>query len=258
MEKRILLILAVCSAFFAVAPVCAATCADWKGTWTFTYSDNKTDTVVIDSACTEVSCYPDLDAKSFLACWATGKKQSDNQSVQIIMAITAPEIYQYFEEDNVANFNSEDPIPVCDTIKTPQDFNGCSFTATQETLQVLKSGVKSGCSASSTTTSLLSGTTTTTVPASATTTMPVTTTAPATTTTRLCPAQKVLGDDSPDLENLREFRDSTLAKSTVGRRIMDIYYNNADSINDAFDSSPALKETARKVLEMIAPMVGNN
>jgi hypothetical protein len=73
-----------------------------------------------------------------------------------------------------------------------------------------------------------------------------------------CPATKVLGSDNPQLENLRFFRDSKLSKSYIGRRIIGIYYNNADSINVALESSPALRAVARRVLEVIAPMVGKN
>jgi hypothetical protein len=41
----------------------------------------------------------------------------------------------------------------------------------------------------------------------------------------------------------------------MGRRIIEIYYNNADNINAALDSSPELKAFARSVLEVIATMV---
>lgn len=71
-----------------------------------------------------------------------------------------------------------------------------------------------------------------------------------------CPSMRVLGSDNPKLENLRTFRDSTLAQSAVGRKVIEIYYNNADSINKALDRSPALRATARRILEVIAPMVG--
>jgi hypothetical protein len=98
-----------------------------------------------------------------------------------------------------------------------------------------------------TTTTVSSGSTTTTSVAAATTT---------TTTTGICPAKKALGENNPKLENLRDFRDSRLAQSAVGRRIINIYYNNADSINAALERSPALKAAARRVLEAIAPMVG--
>jgi hypothetical protein len=71
-----------------------------------------------------------------------------------------------------------------------------------------------------------------------------------------CPFVNLLGNDNPNLANLRSFRDKTLAKNAIGRKIISIYYNNAGSINTALDRSPALRSLARKVLEVIAPMVG--
>ena len=79
-----------------------------------------------------------------------------------------------------------------------------------------------------------------------------------TTTTTPCPAQKVLGEDNPALDNLRDFRDGKLAQNAIGRKVIQIYYNNADSINDALERNPALRAAARRVLEMISPMVGEN
>jgi hypothetical protein len=121
---------------------------------------------------------------------------------------------------------------------------------------------------STTTTTVSSGGTTTTSIGAATTTIPVTTTvlattttapvATTTTTTTGCPAKKALGENNPKLENLRDFRDSKLAQSAVGRRIINIYYNNAGSINAALERSPALRAVTRRVLEVIAPMVGKN
>ena len=107
----------------------------------------------------------------------------------------------------------------------------------------------------------LNPTTTTTI-VTTTTTQPTSTTtsiAPTTTTTTIsgpCPARQLLGADNPKLENLRDFRDSKLAHSALGRRIIDMYYNNAGSINAVLHRSPALQAAARRVLEAIAPMVG--
>ena len=77
-----------------------------------------------------------------------------------------------------------------------------------------------------------------------------------TTINKKCPVKKVLGADNPKLENLRDFRDSSLAQSAIGRKAIQIYYNNADTINAALDRSPALLSATRRVLEVIAPMVG--
>jgi hypothetical protein len=72
----------------------------------------------------------------------------------------------------------------------------------------------------------------------------------------ICPLLSLLGEGNPEIENLRNFRDSTLAQSAVGRKIIQIYYNNADSITAALDKSPALRAVTRRVLETIAPMLG--
>jgi hypothetical protein len=88
----------------------------------------------------------------------------------------------------------------------------------------------------------------------------LTTLATTTTTTipgNLCPATRVLGADTPELENLRNFRDSSLAKSALGRKVIEIYYTNAGSINAALERSPELQAVARRVLAVIAPMLGN-
>jgi len=72
-----------------------------------------------------------------------------------------------------------------------------------------------------------------------------------------CPVRHRLGDGSPELENLRAFRDGSLAQSALGRKAIQIYYTNAGSINAALESSPALRAVAGKVLEAIAPLVGS-
>jgi hypothetical protein len=99
-----------------------------------------------------------------------------------------------------------------------------------------------------TTTSAGPGTTTTTSISSGTTT---TTAQPGP-----CPAEKILGEGSPNLAPLQAYRDNKLANSTIGRKVILIYYNNADLINDAIERNPALREAARRVLEVIAPVVG--
>ena len=70
-----------------------------------------------------------------------------------------------------------------------------------------------------------------------------------------CPAKTVLGEDNQKLENLRAFRDSNLAKSAIGRKVIAIYYTNAGSINAAMNHSPALRGLTRRVLETIAPLL---
>jgi hypothetical protein len=84
----------------------------------------------------------------------------------------------------------------------------------------------------------------------------ITTSSTTTTTGGGCPAARVLGEGNPRLEYLRDFRDSQLAKTAVGRRIIQIYYGHADAINEALDRSPALRQTATRVLEAVSPILG--
>jgi hypothetical protein len=76
-----------------------------------------------------------------------------------------------------------------------------------------------------------------------------------TTTTIGCPATQVLGADNPNLERFRHFRDSTLAGSLWGMKLIQIYYDNAGGINAALERSPELRAYARRLLEAIAPMM---
>ena len=72
-----------------------------------------------------------------------------------------------------------------------------------------------------------------------------------------CPAEYVLGQDHPDLQQLRALRDDVLSRSVVGRRIIQMYYNNSDSINAAIQRSPALRMAARSFFEAAAMLLAN-
>jgi hypothetical protein len=86
-----------------------------------------------------------------------------------------------------------------------------------------------------------------------------TTTVPSHTTTTsipvpsvVCPAETVLGLDNPDLDSLRALRDGPLARSAAGQKLIQMYYDNAESINAALERSPAMHSMARKFFEAIA------
>ncbi len=72
--------------------------------------------------------------------------------------------------------------------------------------------------------------------------------------TSTCPAAKVLGDADPRLATLRQFRDKVLAKSAFGKRIINIYYNNADAINASLEKNPMLKAFSYKALQSFIPV----
>ena len=69
-----------------------------------------------------------------------------------------------------------------------------------------------------------------------------------------CPARYVLGEGHPALERLRFWRDGPLARSAAGRCIAGMYYRHADAITEAIERHPALRETARKLLESAAAL----
>lgn len=83
---------------------------------------------------------------------------------------------------------------------------------------------------------------------------------PSSTTTTVaagpCPAEQMLGQDNQKLEQLRAFRDSRLARSGVGRRLIRMYYDNTESINAALGRSPTLRTAARYLLEAVAACAG--
>lgn len=74
----------------------------------------------------------------------------------------------------------------------------------------------------------------------------------------ICPFALIYGKDNPKLDNLRAFRDDKLAKSAIGRRIIHIYYNNADNINAAIERNPTLRAAVKWALDILEPMVRKN
>ena len=233
--------LAVCAVVLSAGTAGATTitdaCADWEGTWVFTYVGAKTEMITITDICSKdtpssptPACMPGGAVKDAWMCVARGKKQSDNQTVQIRQISMDTTVYGYYEATDAEILAGGSGTPY-DKISA-DSFLMCSFTtvAGEATDYGLQSGLKNNCTATTTTT----------------------------TVSGPCPAQKVLGEDNPDLDNLRAFRDGPLAQSAVGRKITQIYYNNAYSINAALERSPALKAVTRKALEVIAPMMGKN
>jgi hypothetical protein len=158
----------------------------------------------------------------------------------------------------------------CDTGAFETDTTSISTTTTTEptsttSISTTTTAESTTTMAASSTTSLpvtttLAPATTTSVGASTTTTAPATTTTAETATTTTttaqagpCPATQVLGEGNPRLDGMRTFRDSSLAQSALGRKLISTYYRNAGSITAALEKSPALRALARRVLEIIAP-----
>lgn len=235
MKKKALVLLAVGALVFSAVPVYAqtGTCADWEGTWTFTYTGNITDTVTITDICSKPTvstltpeCMPEGPMLDAWMCVAKGTRLSNSQEIQIRQIAHDTTVFNYYE--------GTDPEILEGGATEPNDkisaagFSKCAFTA-DEVNYGLASGQKDNCTETTTTTTTPSGP---------------------------CPAQKVLGDDSPDLDSLRALRDGPLAKSAVGRGITRIYYSHADAINAALDRSPVLQALARKMFRAIVLLEG--
>ena len=70
-----------------------------------------------------------------------------------------------------------------------------------------------------------------------------------------CAAESALGPDDPRLDTLRTYRDEVLAKSANGKKLISLYYRSSEDIAKLFEKNPALKQSARELLEAILPAV---
>jgi hypothetical protein len=73
-----------------------------------------------------------------------------------------------------------------------------------------------------------------------------------------CVAEYLLGVEDPRLDTLRGFRDDVLAKSTVGNKLIGLYYSNSDAAIVLLDKNPQIKESATAVLESLSVNISSN
>jgi len=69
-----------------------------------------------------------------------------------------------------------------------------------------------------------------------------------------CPAVYLLGAEDRGIATLRQFRDTVMAKSSAGAKLIDLYYSNGKRITAFLDRNPSIKYSARKVLELCIPV----
>ena len=97
-----------------------------------------------------------------------------------------------------------------------------------------------------TTTTTVKDTTTTT------TTTPTTTTSTPGTT---CPTEELYGNDAPETQLLRDFRDTVLSATPEGQQLINLYYTWSPSLVQAMREDETfkgqLKETVDKILKVI-------
>jgi len=69
----------------------------------------------------------------------------------------------------------------------------------------------------------------------------------------VCPAAKLLGEDNPQLDTIRQFRDKVLEKNPLGRKLIDLYYKNGDIVISILDRHPMIQKSTRNLLESLVP-----
>ena len=70
-----------------------------------------------------------------------------------------------------------------------------------------------------------------------------------------CPVLSLFGADDARAATLREFRDTVMAKSAAGEKLIDLYYSNGKRVVAFFDRNPWTKYPTRKLLELSVPVV---
>jgi len=70
-----------------------------------------------------------------------------------------------------------------------------------------------------------------------------------------CPVVYLLGADDTRVGTLRQFRDTVLAKSAVGKELIAQYYDNGKKITAFLEQKPVIKDSAKKVLGLFMPAV---
>jgi pimeloyl-ACP methyl ester carboxylesterase len=70
-----------------------------------------------------------------------------------------------------------------------------------------------------------------------------------------CPVLSLFGTDDARAATLREFRDTVMAKSAAGEKLIDLYYSNGKRVVAFFDRNPWIKYPSRKLLELSVPVV---
>jgi Leucine-rich repeat (LRR) protein len=68
-----------------------------------------------------------------------------------------------------------------------------------------------------------------------------------------CLIVNILDDDDPRIETIRRFRDEVLSNNAVGRKLIEVYYNNEERMMGILENHPSTKKVAKKVLEALIP-----
>ena len=71
-----------------------------------------------------------------------------------------------------------------------------------------------------------------------------------------CIAKRMLGKHDEDLKTLRLFRDRVLAKSSLGKKLINLYYAYGDQLGEFCGRYPAAGSAAKYLLKACVPVIG--
>ncbi|MCX5895990.1 MAG: alpha/beta fold hydrolase [Proteobacteria bacterium] len=71
-----------------------------------------------------------------------------------------------------------------------------------------------------------------------------------------CPVVYLLGEGNRQVDTLREFRDTVLARTAAGKQVIGMYYKNGAGIITVLEKCPAIKKYAKALLESSVPLLG--
>jgi len=70
-----------------------------------------------------------------------------------------------------------------------------------------------------------------------------------------CLVSNLLGKEDARLDTVRQFRNEALSEISMGSKFIELYYRNSAGIIAVLDKYPTIKESAKKALEVLVPMI---
>lgn len=84
-----------------------------------------------------------------------------------------------------------------------------------------------------------------------------TTSSSSTTTTSICPAKKMFGAQSSEVNLMYVFRDKILSETPEGNQYIAMYYEHTAEVASVLDAQPALEKKTRELFLQLMPALGN-
>jgi len=72
---------------------------------------------------------------------------------------------------------------------------------------------------------------------------------------KLCPAVKLYGEGSVEVELLRRYRDEVLEQTAAGTVVVNLYYKLAPMAEIMMDNNPYLRQTAKRIIDKMLPSI---